>query len=419
MKLLHINSSDIEGGAARAAFRLHRGLRDCSVDSKMMVGIKRSDDKNVLFAFSRWPLGASLVRKILDDIPLKLYKNKRDEIFSSAIVPDHLNRKISKLDPDLIHLHWVANGFLRIESLKKFNKPLIWTLHDSWAFTGGCHIPGDCTRYRNNCGLCPVLGSRKEKDLSRKIWQRKREAWKGLNLTIVTPSRWLAQCVKESSLLNSFKVEVIPNGLDTEKYKPIDKNVVREVFSLPKGKKLILFSAANCLTDHNKGFHLLASALQKLVKRGWGDNVEILVFGGSESSINSQLGFKTRCMGWLHDDISLAQLYSAADVMVIPSLQEAFCQTASESLACGTPVVAFDATGLLDIVEHKKNGYLARPFEIDDFAQGIQWVLEDEERAMKMSASAREKARREYDLSRQVRQYVTLYEDILMKAENK
>ena len=409
MKVLHLSTSDIEGGAARAAYRIHQGLQDIGVASQMLVRAKLSADKTVVAE-------KTMLTKLgppLDGQPLKLYPRHQGTMFSPQWFPDAIAPKVAQLTPDAINLHWICNGFLKIETLAKLNKPIIWTLHDMWAFTGGCHYTQECDLYTDSCGACPQLKSNKNKDLSQWVWQRKNEAWKNLNLTIVSPSKWLAECALKSSLFRDVRVEVIPHGLNTKIYRPIDRRVVRELLHLPQEKQLVLFGMAGASMDKRKGFDLLQSGLQKLSKYGWQDKIELAVFGASPSDQAVDLGFKVRYLGRFHDDISLALVYSAADVMVVPSTQEAFGQTASESLACGTPVVAFNATGLMDIVEHQQNGYLAKPFEVEDLAQGIAYVLEDRERHQKLCDRAREKAELEFTLELQARRYFSLFSDLV------
>jgi glycosyltransferase involved in cell wall biosynthesis len=412
MKPLLISNSDINGGAARATYRLHRGLKNIGVDSQMLVQNKQSDDYTVICPASKLGKGIGKLKPSLDILPLQLYPQRDRSTYSVQWLPDQLTEKVAQINPDVINLHWINGGYLKIETIAKFKKPIIWTLHDMWAFTGGCHYNGDCMNYTNSCGNCPQLHSNKEKDLSRWIWQRKAKAWQDLNLTIVTPSHWLAKCAASSSLLKDMRIEVIPNGLDTKQYKPIQKSVARSILGLPEDKQLVLFGAMSATSNIRKGFNLLKLALQNLSQFGWAERVELVVFGSSQPKNSPELGFKSHYLGKLNDDISLALLYSAADVMIVPSIQEAFGQTASESLACGTPVVTFDITGLKDIIDHQQNGYLARPFDIDDLARGIAWVLEDEERLRKLGVNSREKVEKNFTLEIQANNYLSVYKDI-------
>ena len=415
MKVVLLNSSDSEGGAARAAYRLHQGLQEIGVFSQMLVKRKKSGERNVLLSQKGIANKFDKIISTISNSPLRLYPERNRGIFSPQWLPDSLAAKVAKIQPDIINLHWVCGGYMQVESVPKFNKPLVWTLHDMWAFTGGCHYSEECDRYTKSCGSCPQLHSSKDSDLSRWVWQRKAQAWKNLNLTLVTPSHWLAECAKSSSLLQEYPVNVIANGLDPEVYKPLNRLMLRESLNLPQNKQLVLFGAMQGTEDRWKGFPLLVPALQSLSKSEWQDKIELLIFGSSQPENPINVGFKTHYLGRLKDE-SLAKVYAAADVMVVPSRYETFGQTASEALACGTPVVAFDVTGLKDIVDQQQNGYLAKPYETEDLARGIAWVLEDPDRHQKLCRSARLKVEEKFTLQVQARAYKNLYEEILQAA---
>jgi len=223
----------------------------------------------------------------------------------------------------------------------------------------------------------------------------------------------MAECARSSSLFRDTRIETIPLGLDTEKYKPHHQHFAREVLNLPQDKQLVLFGAIGGTSDRRKGFHLLLPALQRLSQSGWQDQIELVIFGSSKPEQAIDLGFKTHYVGRLNDDLTLALAYSAADVMIVPSIQEAFGQTASESLSCGTPVVVFNATGLKDVVDHQQVGYLAAPFCSEDLAKGIAWVLEDKERQQKLRFQAREKSLREFTSKSQAQRYLSLYAEVI------
>ena len=413
MKILILNTFDTKGGAARAAYRLHKGLQHIGVDSQMLVQAKFGDDYTVIGPQSTLGKGLGFVRPYLDTIPARFHSKWNKILFSTAFLPDNISNKVAKLDADVINLHWMAGGFLRVETLKRFNKPLVWTLHDMWPFAGGCHYDQECGRYRESCGRCPMLNSSKNWDLSRWIWRRKQKAWKNLNFTVVAPSRWLGDCAKASSLFCDLRVEIIPNGLDSSRFKPFDKRIARELLFLPQDKNLILFGAIDSTSDKRKGFQFLQPALQALANNERENEIELVVFGSSKPPNPPELSMKTHYLGHLPGDLSLGLLYAAADVMVVPSIQEAFGQTASEAMACGTPVVAFGATGLLDIVEHKRTGYLAQPFDAEDLAKGIAWVIEDEERWQALSHQARQKVEDEFAIESVAQRYAELYKEIL------
>lgn len=411
MRVLMLNTFDETGGAARSALRLLTGVRKHTIDAGMLVQFKTGNESAVIC--SRHPLRklARHIKVFLGLLPVRLYANNPENNFSPSILPDIKTGDITAINPDIIHLHWLCAGFLRMETLARLNKPLIWTLHDSWAFTGGCHVPFDCTRYRQKCGTCPVLGSSHDNDLSRRTWQRKAKAWQDLDLRVVAPSRWLADCARSSSLFRNARVDVIPHGLDLETFQLMEKKQARHQLGLPQDKKIILFGAVRGTTDPNKGFHLLKPALQILGK-GSSDLLAV-VFSSFETVETPDLGMLFISLDRIDDDPKLAAVYAAADVFVVPSLQEAFCLTAVEALACGTPVVAFGATGLLDVVDHESCGYLARPYDHEDLAQGIAWVLENPERHARISAMARQKAESAFNLKKMTERYVSLYRELL------
>ena len=270
MKVLMLNTFDETGGAARAAGRLLDGAKALGVDARMLVQFKTGNADGVICNQAPLRKLARRAKLFLGLLPVRRYPNKPENNFSPALMPDSPPAEISGIDPDIIHLHWLGAGFLSVETigrLGRLGKPLVWTLHDSWPFTGGCHMPFECTRYRQSCGECPVLGSTREKDLSRKTWARKQASWRDIDMTLVTPSRWLADCARSSSLFRKSRIEVIPNGLDTEVFHPVDKQASRRSLGLPDDKSIILFGAVGGTTDPNKGFQLLAPALRLLGKR--------------------------------------------------------------------------------------------------------------------------------------------------------
>lgn len=409
MKILHISTKDLEGGAARAAYRLHQGLQKINLDSQMLVQTKVSEDSTVVAPQTIVDNTIGKVGGILDTIPQRFYRRHTKISFSTQWLPDTILSQITQLEPDLINLHWIHNSHLRIETLSKLRKPIVWTLHDMWPFTGGCHYDQDCGRYVESCGACPQLKSNNNCDLSRWTWQRKSQAWKNVDLTIVTPSKWLAKCASSSSLFKNLRVEVIPNGLDLQIYKPIKRQIVRSLLNLPQNKHLVLFGAIKATSDRRKGFHLLETALQKLCQLGWQDKIELIVVGASQSDNQIDLDFKTHYLGKLSDDISLAQVYAASDVFVAPSLQDNLPNTVLEAIACGTPCAAFKIGGMPEIIDHQQNGYLAQPFEIEDLAKGIAWMLENKERHRQLCIRAREKAEKEFTQALQAHRYASLY----------
>lgn len=414
MNLLILNTFDAKGGAAIATYRLHRGLRSIGVNSRFLVKKKITDDASVVgVAASDWQKLLAIFWTYFDAILVKLYRNRGKTLFSSAWMPERIASRILSFKPDIIHLSWVVGGFLRIETLKSIKKPIVWTLHDMWPFTGGCHYDEECGKFRQACGNCPVLNSGREGDLSRRVWARKQKAWKNIPLVVVAPSRWLAEMARASSLFCGKRVEVIPNGIDTEIHKPADKGNARAIYNLPQDKHLVMFSALGATSDKRKGQQFLVPALKRMADEGWGDNTELIIVGASCPDDPPDFGMKVHYVGRLEDEISQVLLYSAADVVVAPSMQENLANTVVESLACGTPVVAFDIGGMPDMIDHHENGYLAKPFETEDLFNGIVWVIEDAGRHELLSQCARETVVERYALGVVAERYNELYQDIL------
>jgi len=412
MRVVHLNNSDSQGGAARASYRLHCALLASGVDSKFVVNRKLTDDYTVIGPSNKIAQGTALIKASVEAVPLLLYPKRKKSIFSPANIPDRLIHKLNKIPHDILNLHWINGGFIKIETLAKLGKPIVWTLHDMWAFTGGCHVDGNCERYLNSCGKCPKLGSQHKKDLSYKILKRKKSSWKNLNITLVTPSKWLADCARRSSLFSNRRIEVIPNGVNITHFKPLSKEYCKNILGVSPNSKILLFGAMGATSDRNKGFHLLQAALKLLQQSELQSKLQIVIFGESEPLNPPDLGFPTQYLGYLNDSISLSVIFSSADVLVMPSIQENLPNTILESLACGTPSVAFNIGGIPDIIEHKVNGYLAKRFDCGDLANGIKWLINNEN-YKKLSQAAFNKAISTYDIRRVASKYQELYEELI------
>jgi glycosyltransferase involved in cell wall biosynthesis len=404
---LLVNASDT-GGSATATKRIHHGLRRIGVDSTMLVQDKSTDGPTIMGPESTVGHAWSLARPHVDMLLLRLYG--QSDGFAVNWLPERKLDRIRKIDPDVVHLNWVWRGTLSIRTIGRLDCPVVWRLPDMAALTGGCHYAYGCDRFEDRCGSCPQLDSDTDFDLSRLTWHRKAHHWKDLDLTIVTPSTWLAEQARRSSVFGDKRIDVIPNALDTETYRPRDPKLGREFFDLPEDKRLVLFGAVDPMGDYRKGADLLQEALQSL--SGELKDVELVVFGATEPEGPPDFGFPTQYVGYLHDDPSLVLLYSAADVMVVPSRYEGFGQTVSESLACGTPVVAFDATGPKDIVDHRETGWLAEPYDVRELAAGVEWMLNEADRT-ELSAVARGRAVERYEQRSVVRRYLDLYESVV------
>lgn len=408
-RILIISTRDKQGGAARAAYRLHQSLLGIGIDSYMLVLSKVSNDDRVIAPETKRDMILAKLMPSINNLFIEIISRKKDRrVFSASYSMYSVYSKIEKIAPDIVNLHWVGDGFLSMSELRKINVPIVWTLHDMWAFTGGCHYVMECKNYMAKCGYCEALESKKEKDLSRRLFMDKQKTYANRNITVVPLSQWLAKCAKQSSLFSDKEIRVIPNPIDQTVYKPLEKLAARRLLNLPIGKKLVFFGAMK-QSSPIKGFEKLAQAIRKLPA----DQFELVVLGASESQKAFEESHKVHYLGQLSDDISLVAAYSAADVMVVPSLYENLSNVIMESLACGTPVTAFEIGGNSDMIIHRENGYLAHPYDTDDLAFGINWVTEDKWRQDKLSQTARESVIKKYNPKIVAESYLSLFEEKL------
>jgi glycosyltransferase involved in cell wall biosynthesis len=386
VNVLQLNTFDLTGGAARACHRLHEGLKAAEVDVATLVREQSGQTPGIVSGGSRLD---GRLRALLDGLPLHRYPHRQLHNFSPAWMPGRAVPAAIHRRPRLVHLHWVVQGFVQIEALASLTCPMVWTLHDSWPFTGGCHLPGTCRGYEQNCGLCPVLGSQKEHDWSRRIWQRKRTAWEDLSLTLVAPSNWMADRAKASSLFAHRRIEVIPNGIDSSLFCPGDRQAARRLLGVPEERLLLLFGANHALSDANKGFDLLQEALLQLDEEVR-QCTELVIFGENRELPLPDCGLAVTNLGPIANEEQLVCLYRAADLFVAPSRQENLPNMVLEAMACATPCVAFDVGGIQDMIRHGITGYLARPHEVEDLAKGISLLLADESGRLAMGGASRE-----------------------------
>lgn len=411
MKVLIVSTSDIDGGAARAAYRLHRSLLQKNIESQMLVQYKSSDDFTVTpLTQSKIKMGIGRLRAILDGIPVKFYKRRSKTLFSTSLLGfSNFIDKINEINPDIVHLHWVCGGMINIKHLSSIKAPIVWNCQDMWPLTGGCHYDEECKGYEKKCGNCVVLKSNNKNDLSRFVFNNKLRSYNKISsLTIVGVSQWIAGCAKESGLFAKREIVNIPNCFDTDLFKPIDSNFSKRLFGIPQDKKIILFGAMNSLGDPRKGAIELFSAINRLDI----ENTVLVIAGSSKPKIDLNLKYETYFISPIKDEILLPIMYNVADVMIVPSLQENLANSILESLSCGIPVVAFDIGGNKDMIEHKRNGYLANRFDSQDMADGIKWVLEGGD-YKNLSKYSREKVMNEFDQKVVSKKYIELYEDIL------
>lgn len=417
LRVAMVNTFDRRGGAALSALRLHRALLEREVETELWVQHQDGNDASVrapVDSISRL-LAHSAPR--LDRLSVKAYPPRPGRIFSPALAPDTVPDRVSRQRPDLVHLHWVNQGFLSVESVARFGLPVVWTLHDMWAFTGGCHYDEECGRFRQACGRCPQLLSDEDDDLSRSVFERKARHWAGVPLTLVSPSRWLAAKARESTLFRRHRIEVISNGLDLQMFKPLDRREARRRWKLPEGGTVLLFGAMSSISDTRKGWHLLEPALKALAAQSQRGDTRAVIFGDSGPTAGPDLGMPVTCLGPIEDQGRLSELYAAADVFIAPSVQENLANTVIESLACGTPVVAFSIGGMPDLIDHQQTGYLARPFDVEGLTEAIRWTTGPAARRTELSRRSRERAERLYSIHLSAERYLGLYRSVLGREQ--
>lgn len=429
MKILHVSAYDIHGGAARATYRIHRSLlshgKYCGLSSRLRVNVKSTDDHTVIGGTIP---KSRLWRNLYPKIAQLSHRNfsTGNPVTHSVLWPDsglgeELNLRYKHCGLDIVHLHWIDNATISVEEIGLLSMPLVWTLHDQWAFCGAEHytsppLHGESASsdVRFLLGYTPTSRPAHESgpDLNRRTWLRKRHAWRR-PMHIICPSYWLAECARRSALMGSWPITVIPNPIDIKVWAPVDQSQARALLGLPPDLPLILFGADGGTVDPRKGADLLIAALQHLHNIVAGtllDQLQLVVFGQSRPAQSPDVCFPIQYFGRLHDDISMRLLYSAADVLVIPSRQDNLPNTGLEAHACGTPVVAFRTGGLVDIVDHDVTGMLAEPYDPLSLAQSIRLVLVDQARRRRLGVAARQRAEQLWDPARVAGLYADVYQ---------
>ncbi|MGC8803137.1 MAG: glycosyltransferase [Bacteroidales bacterium] len=417
MKVISINTSAGTGGAAIAARRIAEALNQIpGVEVAMLVRDGDSNFPVVTTTRSRWKRYLNFFRFAYERLIFFLHERSPQVrfLFSLANTGEEISRHPLVQQADIIHLHWINGGFVSLKGIKKLidlGKPVVWTLHDMWLFTGGCHHSGDCTNFTQQCGNCMFLKKPYRHDLSSRVWRRKQAILPPAgNLTLVTCSQWLRERATISSLLIGKTVHAIPNPIDTETYRPIDKEKYRKQLGLNPLKKYILFVAAN-VNNYFKGFSYFVESVEILTKQNPEicHSVEILIAGKvKDPNVFRPLSVPYRLLGIVSTD-SMLTVYNAADLYVTSSLQENLPNTVMESLACGLPVVAFKVGGIPEMIEHRQNGWLAEFKSASSLAEGIRWCLFETDYA-KLSINAREKVLREYTYKIVAEKYLNVFE---------
>ena len=414
MRVLHLSHTDGGAGAGRAAYRIHAALRELGVNSRMLVSQKRTADP---FVQSMYCSGLSHWRVRLAEYLEARAGQALARDASIYLSPAHYGyfrpeRAAVVRKADVVATYWINGAYIAPESLAAINKPIVWRLSDVWPFTGGCHYPGTCERFESQCGDCPQLRQPGPEDATNHLWLRKQQAWRGLDLTVVAPSRWMAGLARRSSLFADRRVEIIPTGVDLERYRPGDRSVARALWGLPQDRLLILFGAMNPTDNVRKGYQELRKALEVVAQSRLSSQVLAVVFG-NETPFLGDLPVPAVSLGRLQGDEALMAAYNCADLVVVPSLEDNLPNVALEAMACGVPVAAFDVCGMPDIVVNGWNGRLATLGVPDSLGRVLVELLSDTEGLAVMRANARGHAIDRYSLRGQAQSYLRLYEQLV------
>ncbi len=416
MRVLIINTSERRGGAAIAASRLMEALRSKSIQTKMIVRDKQTEQINVVGLKKSWWNVWQFIWERL--IIWKANRFHKKNLFAVDIA--NTGTDITTLpefqQADIIHLHWINQAMLSLKDLRRIfqsGKPVVWTMHDMWPCTGICHHARECNRFHQECHHCPYLFKNGEKDLSNQVFKKKKELYKLCSITFVTCSQWLRKQAEQSALLTGQTIIDIPNPINANLFKPRNQQEARKLCGLPTDKKLILFGAYR-ITDKRKGMDYLIDSCQLLVekyphlKEQWG----VVVYGNYSEQLKPLLPFEVYPLNYISNEKELANVYNAADIFVTPSLEENLPNTIMEAMACGTPCVGFQVGGIPEMIDHLHNGYVAEYKSVEDFANGIYWVLNEGE-----LESLREEAVRKvvssYSEAAIAKRYIEVYNKML------
>jgi glycosyltransferase involved in cell wall biosynthesis len=407
MKILHISDTDLRGGASIAAFEIHKALLSQSINSTMVVQKKFSscnsvhDSKSTVDNILR-DIKIAISRKLVSYLKTDNKSSHSLNLFGSSII-----KKIKVINPDIVHLHWINNETLSIKDICKIDKKIVWTTHDMWPFCGAEHYT-NTDRFMHNYSKLYRPSYEKGFDINFYIWKKKISFLKK-NITFVCPSNWILMQLKNSAFkkLPSYK---IAHPISQE-WKPYDKISSRNFLSLPIEKDIILFGSERGGSVERKGFDILHKILSS---HSFEKKTRLVVFGGDKKEIERiSDNFEIQYLGHFYDRNSMRLLYSAADICAVPSLQEAFGLICAEAQGCGLPCIAFEDTGLADLILHKKTGYLAKSNNYQDFLLGINWLLEDNNRLREMSLVSHEYILNNYNQKKIADQYTSVYRTVL------
>ena len=380
MRILIVNTSEQDGGAAVAANRLVAALNNNGVQATMLVRDRSTENPSVTSlkgkCVARWRFLWDRLRIFL---ALGLKKDHLWDIDIACAGTDITSLPEFK-DADVIHLSWINHGMLSLMDIDKIvgsGKPVVWTMHDLWPATAICHYARGCRNFISGCRNCRLLpGGGGRHDLSYKVWNRKKRLYLKSDIHFVTCSNWLGIQAKQSALLQGMNVTSIPNPIDTRIFNSRDRQEAKTALGLPADKKVVLFVAQK-VTDERKGAQFLVDALNQLSasNKALAEECVVALLGGRADELTARIDIPSYPLGYVYGDKNIARIYNAADVFVIPSMEDNLPNTVMEAMACGVPCVGFNVGGIPEMIDHTQNGYVANAGSTVDLCHGICWTL--------------------------------------------
>lgn len=410
MRVLVCSYSDLEGGAARAAQKHFYALLQMGVDAELWTATKKFNRNGCFYESSKFQLAINFIkRRISLTITQFFFKSngyKSLNLFSSIDV-NQINQSLF----DLVHLHWIGGECISIKDVGLINRPLVWTLHDMWGFMGIEHYED------NNASRWLINDSKVDErtflwDVDLWNWRRKQKFWKK-PFQLVVSSSWMQKKVEHSKLMSSWDTTLIPNALDRNFYKPVDVDSFREQLGIPEGKKIIMYGASGGLSDQRKGGDYFLEIVDILCKRF--DDIHVIVFGGgnddSLKKLSSNISY--HFLGHIKNDHELVALYSLADLLIVPSREDNLPLLAVEAQICGCPVIAFNVSGLKDIVIDGVTGFLVNDFKVAEMARLAIELLGNKDRLQEFRGRARNHGLSRWSIESVIPKYIELYNKCL------
>lgn len=413
LKVVHLVSGELDSGAGRGAYWLHKGLIDCDVDSIILTNSNRTFGEREIISF--YPAVNKISERIKASIENFFIRKSKGKnlFFSTGLFGLNLIKNKHIADADIIHVHWTSLNFISLYNLIRIDKSTVWTLRDMWLFTGGCHYSMDCKRYESTgCMKCPMINSSFKYDISWISSRLKENLISRKSFNIVGISKYISFLAKNSKVMEGKEINHIPNCVDEDVFKPVDKEIARKIIGIETDKKVIIVGARR-LKDAYKGTHHLYEIINKIDS----EKYFFVFFGASSDSDFVGLNIEYIRLGYIYDPISLRLVYSSGDVFLATSTQEAFGKTIVESMMCGTPVVCFDNSGPGEIVEHMQNGYKASFPHIDDMCNGIEEICSSRN-YNSICSNAVYSARQRFSKKTAAESYIKLYKKILNPSES-